>query len=53
MAEKNEIVAGVRAALASVVVRGTTEEAEVSLAELERLLDTAGGVTVFKLLQNK
>jgi len=53
VAEKNEIVAGVRAALVSVVVRGTTEEAEVSLAELERLLDTAGGVTVFKLLQNK
>ena len=53
MAEKNEIVAGVRAALVSVVVRGTAEDAEVSLAELERLLDTAGGVTVFKMIQNK
>ena len=53
MAEKSEIVAGVRAALVSVVVRGTAQEAEVSLDELERLLDTAGGVTVFKMLQNK
>ena len=53
MAEKSDVIEGVRAALVSVVVRGTAEEAEVSLAELERLLDTAGGVTVFKMLQNK
>ncbi len=50
---ENQITEGVRAALVSVVTRGTTEDAEVSLAELERLLDTAGGVTVFKMIQNK
>ncbi len=51
--EKSEITKGVRAALVSVVTRGTAEEASVSLAELERLLDTAGGVTAFKMIQNK
>lgn len=51
--EKNEAIIGVRAALVSVVVHGTVEEAEVSLTELERLLDTAGGITVFKMMQNK
>ena len=50
---ENQITEGVRAALVSVVTRGTAEDAEVSLAELERLLDTAGGVTVFKMIQNK
>lgn len=32
---------------------GDVEELEKSLAELERLLDTAGGVAVAKLIQNK
>ncbi|MBQ3056358.1 MAG: GTPase HflX [Clostridia bacterium] len=50
---ENQMIEGVRAALVSVVTRGTGEDAEVSLAELERLLDTAGGVTVFKMIQNK
>ena len=50
---ENQITEGVRAALVSVVTRGTAEDAEISLAELERLLDTAGGVTVFKMIQNK
>ena len=50
---EHQITEGVRAALVSVVTRGTAEEAEISLAELERLLETAGGVTVFKLIQNK
>ncbi len=50
---EKQITEGVRAALVSVVTRGTTEEAEVSLAELERLLETAGGVSVFKMIQNK
>ena len=51
--EKSEITEGVRAALVSVVTRGTVEGAQVSLAELERLLDTAGGVTAFKMIQQK
>ena len=50
---ENQTLEGVRAALVSVVTRGTAEEAEVSLAELERLLETAGGVAVFKMIQNK
>lgn len=50
---ERQITEGVRAALVSVVTRGTAEEAQISLAELERLLETAGGVTVFKLIQNK
>ena len=50
---ENQITEGVGAALVSVVTRGTAEDAEISLAELERLLDTAGGVTVFKMIQNK
>ena len=52
--EQNEIKAGIRAALVSVVTRERdAEEAEVSLAELAQLLDTAGGVTVFQMIQNK
>ena len=51
--EQKEIQ-GVRAALVSVLTKDESErEAEVSLAELERLLETAGGVAVFKLTQNK
>ena len=52
--EQNELTAGARAALVSVVTRGMTEhDARVSLEELERLLDTAGGTAVFTLIQNK
>lgn len=51
--EQKEIQ-GVRTALVSVLTKGENEkDAEVSLAELERLLETAGGVAVFKLTQNK
>ncbi len=51
---ENQINAGTRAALVSVVTRATSEnEARVSLAELERLLDTAGGTAVFTMIQNK
>ncbi len=50
----DEGIVGVRAALVSVVTRDmSTEEAEVSLAELARLLETAGGVAAMTLLQNK
>ena len=49
-----EGIVGVRAALVSVVTRDVSaEEAEVSLAELARLLETAGGVAAMTLLQNK
>ena len=49
-----EGIVGVRTALVSVVTRDmSTEEAEVSLAELARLLETAGGVAAMTLLQNK
>lgn len=51
--EKSELALGVRAALVSVVTRATEGEAEISLSELERLLETAGGVAVFKMIQNK
>ena len=52
--EQNELENGKRAALVSVVTRGESEEAaRVSLAELGKLLETAGGVPVLTLLQNK
>lgn len=52
--EQREKIQGVRAALVSVVTKdGDEREAQVSLDELERLLETAGGVAVFKLTQNK
>lgn len=52
--EQNELENGTRAALVSVVTRGESEEAaRVSLAELGKLLETAGGVPVLTLLQNK
>lgn len=45
---------GVRAALVGVVTgERSEEEAEVSMAELARLLDTAGGEAVFTMIQNK
>ena len=44
---------GVRAALVSVVTDGNESAARVSLAELARLLDTAGGEAVFTMIQNK
>lgn len=52
--EKIESPKGARAALVGVVTRDRTEhELEVSLAELARLLETAGGEAVFTLVQNK
>ncbi|MFA6948887.1 MAG: GTPase HflX [Eubacteriales bacterium] len=43
-----------RAALVSVILRGTSEEeANISLDELERLLDTAGADCAFRMTQNK
>ena len=52
--EKIESPKGARAALVGVVTREHTErEVEVSLAELARLLETAGGEAVFTLVQNK
>ncbi len=52
--EKNEFKAGTRTALVSVVTRECTEqEANASLEELRRLLETAGGEAVFTLIQNK
>lgn len=52
--ENTEFVPGVRAALVSVITRGESEEsANASLAELRRLLETAGGEAVFTLIQNK
>ena len=48
--EQNELENGTRAALVSVVTRGESEEAaRVSLAELGKLLETAGGVPVLTL----
>ena len=44
---------GVRAALIAVVTDGNEDAARVSLAELARLLDTAGGEAVFTMIQNK
>ncbi len=44
----------VRGALVGVVTRERNEqEVEVSLGELERLLETAGGEAVFSMIQNK
>ncbi len=52
--EKNESITGARAALVSVVTKGAdAREAEVSLDELARLLDTAGGEAVLRMTQNK
>ncbi|MBE6555996.1 MAG: GTPase HflX [Ruminococcaceae bacterium] len=52
--ERAENTVGARAALVSVVTRdGDEREAEISLAELERLLETAGGSVVFTMIQNK
>ena len=51
---ETEVKLGTRAALVSVVTRGRTdEEVQASLAELRRLLETAGGEAVFTLMQNK
>ena len=53
MNEKQDFSA-VRGALVGVVTRERDErEAAVSMQELERLLETAGGETVFTLVQNK
>ena len=50
----SEFIPGVRAALVSVVTRNQSEEeANASLEELRRLLETAGGEAVFTLIQNK
>lgn len=50
--EKNSI--GCRAVLVGIEMdRSTREEAEKGLDELERLLDTAGGETVAKVIQSK
>ena len=52
--EMNEFEVGTRAALVSVITRGTDEQAaNASLEELSRLLETAGGETAFVLIQNK
>lgn len=52
--EQNELTVGARAALVSVITRERTEqEAEASLEELRRLLETAGGEAAFVLVQNK
>ncbi len=52
--EEEKLREGTRAALVSVTLRGEGEkETRASLAELERLLDSAGGVAVFSLVQNK
>lgn len=51
---EHEKILGTRAALVSVVTSATDEaQARVSLAELARLLDTAGGEVAFTMLQNK
>lgn len=51
--EQQEIV-GARAALVGVVTRERNEEdVRVSLEELRRLLETAGGTAAFTLVQNK
>ncbi len=52
--QNSEFTPGVRAALVSVVTREQSEEqANASLEELRRLLETAGGEAVFTLIQNK
>ena len=51
---ENEKIIGERAVLVGIVTRGESEEElHKSLDELERLLDTAGGVAVARLTQNK
>ena len=51
---ENEKIIGERAVLVGIVTRGESEaELGKSLDELERLLDTAGGVAVARLTQNK
>ena len=51
---ENEKIIGERAVLVGIVTRGESEaELEKSLDELERLLDTAGGVSIARLTQNK
>ena len=52
--EEKELTVGAKAALVSVVTRERSEqEVEASLAELRRLLETAGGVAAFTFIQNK
>ena len=52
--EYTEMTQGVRAALVGAVTRERTEaEAEASITELRRLLETAGGEAVFVLMQHK
>ena len=51
---ENEKIVGERAVLVGIVTRGESEvELQKSLDELERLLDTAGGVSIARLTQNK
>ena len=51
---ENEKIIGERAVLVGIVTRGESEaELQKSLDELERLLDTAGGVSIARLTQNK
>ena len=51
---ENEKIVGERAVLVGIVTRGESEEElHKSLDELERLLDTAGGVAIARLTQNK
>ena len=42
-----------RAILVGIVTDGEMEEAEISMKELERLLDTAGGEVFATVIQNK
>ena len=42
-----------KAILVGIVMDGNSEEVEISLGELERLLDTAGGDVFAKVIQNK
>ncbi len=42
-----------KAILVGIVTDGASEEAEISIKELERLLDTAGGETFATVIQNK
>lgn len=52
--EGKEITAGARAALIGVITREqNADEAQASLEELRRLLETAGGSAVFTFVQNK
>ena len=51
---KEQDFSAVRGALVGVVTRERSEaEVEVSLQELQRLLETAGGEAVFSMIQNK